>query len=325
MINMVDQSKQSFQNLDEKHKPKTITDIVGQPHLQAYLKTVVETGNLTHLLFYGPPGTGKTSTAVALSHDLLGKNFQGNFQGYNSSSDRGIGFIRREIGGLTITVPVGAAYQIIFLDEADDLTYDAQAALREIMQKHTATAKFIIACNYPEKIIQPIKDRCMCFAFYPLTQDIIVDRLKVICDREHVRYDDGALEAIAEQADGSLRKAIQIIDISRDRSGHIQQSEYQKVEKIREQNIKLLMESILTNDMMECTVQLNGLYKTGNKARDIFTEIIKMIDNDTKLAATVKQAMIDQTGQYEWRISQGANEKLQMRCYLNALCKCVTQ
>lgn len=314
-----------FENWDVKYQPTTIDEIEGQPYIQERLKTIRQRGDVPHLLFYGPPGVGKTSTAIAFAKDLFGSEWRYNFHSFNTSNTRGIDFIRSEIYSLVITVPVDAAYQIIFLDEADNITNEAQAALREIMQKHTATAKFIIACNDITKIIEPIQDRCKVLNFRPLVPSVIVDRLRVICAGEGVRYEEGVLEAIAKAANGSMRTAIHDVNFCYNDENYITVDAVREFRETGEQDMKRLFDRVLASDTSGCAMQLNNLYTHNNNAMSIFAEIIKMIDNDPKLTEAIKQDMIDQTGQYEWRISQKANEKLQMRCYLNSLCKCVKQ
>lgn len=307
-------------NLDEKYRPKTIKEIVGQPHLQTQLENMVQTGKIPHLLFHGQPGVGKTSTTVALAHDLFGKLWQYNLHIYNASDDRGIDFIRTKIKNLVSIVPVGVPYQIIFLDEADELTRDAQTALREIMQKHTDTTKFILSCNCSENIILPIKDRCIALTFNPIAKDVIVEKLKMVCSSERIGYDDGVLEIIAEASGGSLRKAIQSIELYRNKSNYIPQEAFQKfVAPFDDQTVKLLLEKVFSGDISGSEEQLRSLYSDGYRAINIFNGIIKVIDNDPDIEKTIKQDLIDQTGLYEWRISQGSNELLQMRCYLNSL------
>ncbi len=309
-------------NLDEKYRPKTIKEIAGQPHLQMQLENMVQTGKIPHLLFHGQPGVGKTSTAVALANDLFGKVWQYNLHIYNASEDRGINFIRTKIKNLVTIVPVGVPYQIIFLDEADELTREAQTALREIMQKHTDTTKFILSCNCPENIILPIRDRCIALTFNPIAQDVIVERLKTVCASERIGYDNGVLETIAEESGGSLRKAIQSIELYRNKNNYIPKEAFQKfAAPFDDRAVKLLLEDVFAGDISGSEEHLRSLYRDGYRAISIFNEIIKVIDNDPNIEKSVKQDLIDQTGLYEWRISQGSNELLQMRCYLNSLGK----
>lgn len=307
-------------NLDEKYRPETIKEIAGQQHLKTQLENLVQTGKVPHMLFYGQAGVGKTSTAVALAHDLLGKVWQNNLHIYNASDDCGIDLIRTKIKNLVSRGSAGVPYQIIFLDKADELTRGAQTELRELMQKHTDTTKFILSCNYPENIILPIKDRCIILTFNPIAQDVIVEKLKIVCASERIGYDAGVLETIAEASGGSLRKAIQSIERYRNKSNYIPQEAFQKfVAPFDDQTVKLLLESVFAGDISGSEERLRSLYHNGYRAINIFNGILKVIDKDPHIDKAVKQDLIDQTGLYEWRISQGSNELLQMRCYLNSI------
>jgi replication factor C small subunit len=276
--------------------------------------------------FYGPPGVGKTSTAIALGRDLLGKEWKENVHIYNASDSRGIDFIRDNIKTIVRTVPAGAAFQIVFLDEADELTHSAQTALREIMQRHTDTAKFIFSCNCPENIIDPIKDRCAEFKFYRIQPDVITEKLKIVCAKEQIGFEGNALEIIAKNSGGSLRKAIQYLEVYRDSNNYISLDNITTLENFRTQiisqeiqGIEQLLQKAFAGDVEEYEKQLDILFDGGLFAKEMLSMILDSVSNDKNIEIPLKQALINQTGQYEWRISQGANEILQMRCFLNTL------
>ncbi len=142
----------------EKYRPKTLDEVIGQEQIVKRLKSYVKSGNLPHLLFSGPPGVGKTACAISLAREMFGDTWQNNFTELNASDERGIDVVRNNIKNFARTAPLGEArFKIIFLDEADALTSDAQSALRRTMERYTATCRFIISCNYSSKIIEPIQ------------------------------------------------------------------------------------------------------------------------------------------------------------------------
>ena len=307
-------------NWDEKYKPKTRSEILGQPHIRAKIDNWIARGRIPHLMFAGPPGVGKTSTARAIAKDLYGDNWSFNLHEYNASSSRGIDFIRTDIQQLVTTVPVGAAYHIIFLDEADELTKDAQTALREIMMRHPDTAKFIFSCNYPHKIIAPIKDRCAVLRFSYLETDVIIERMRFVCASEGVTYDEEALKLIANRSNGSLRKAIQGIEVYVNVDNYVSFDLVNADKALNDaENTKELLRKAFSNDVEGFETQLFKLHYEGGFCAAELLEAILHEFNLMQIPMDIKQALILQLGEYDWRISQGANELLQMRCFLGTL------
>lgn len=169
----------------EKYRPKRLDDVVGQVEVIKRLKSYVLSRNLPHLLLSGPPGVGKTASAVCIARELFGEAWTNNFTELNASDERGIDVVRNKIKNFARTAPLGEAeFKIIFLDEADALTSDAQSALRRTMEKYTATCRFILSCNYSSKIIEPIQSRCAVYRFKPISSEAIGERIRYIVKAE---------------------------------------------------------------------------------------------------------------------------------------------
>ena len=196
----------------EKYRPKTCDNIVGQDKILNIIMNMINGESFPHLLLHGKSGTGKTSTIMALANLLYGKNIQLMMMRLDASDDRGINTVREEIKGFAEKMnPFKNSTKLIILDEADSMTYDAQFALRRIIETYSDDTRFCIICNYMNKIITPIKARCVNIRFHPIEKNIIIDRLKYICEQEQLIYENANIQEIATIANGDMRKAINIL------------------------------------------------------------------------------------------------------------------
>ncbi|CAI8155810.1 MAG: DNA polymerase III subunit tau [Methanobacteriota archaeon] len=199
----------------ERHRPRTVGDIKGQGNVVKRLASYASMADFPHLLFAGPPGTGKTTAAMALTRDVFGEDFRQNLLEMNASDERKLESIRTKVKQFARTAPYGdAKFKIIFLDEADALTHDAQGALRRIMEQYAETCRFILSCNYSSKIIEPIQSRCAVFRFRPLADAEVLDQVKHVAKSEKVKLDDEAAEALVRISQGDLRKAITALQVA---------------------------------------------------------------------------------------------------------------
>tara|TARA_Y100000591_G_scaffold172787_1_gene149190 strand:+ start:1838 stop:2815 length:978 start_codon:yes stop_codon:yes gene_type:complete len=196
----------------EKYRPKNFDEIIGQEKNINILKNLLKNKSLPHLLFHGNSGVGKTSTINAISEYLYGKNKVFMVMRLDASDDRGINSVREEIKGFAEKMTISnKGVKLIILDEADSMTFDAQFALRRIIEKYSDNTRFCLICNYENKIIKPIKSRCVDIRFYPIDREIIIDKLKDICNKENIKYTKNGIETIAKLSNGDMRKAINIL------------------------------------------------------------------------------------------------------------------
>ncbi|MFQ3344193.1 MAG: replication factor C small subunit [Candidatus Poseidoniales archaeon] len=199
----------------ERYRPKTVSDIKGQEAVVARLQAYANNKSFPHLLFAGPPGTGKTTAALALTRDVFGTEFRRNILEMNASDERKLESIRTKVKQFARTAPSpGTTFKVIFLDEADALTPDAQGALRRIMEQNSGTCRFILSCNYSSKVIEPIQSRCAVFRFRPLEKEQILERISIVAINENIKIEDEAAEAIAQVSLGDLRKAITSLQVA---------------------------------------------------------------------------------------------------------------
>ena len=199
----------------ERHRPKTVKDIRGQSSVVQRLISYAGVADFPHLLFAGPPGTGKTTAAMALTRDIFGEEFRNNLLEMNASDERKLESIRTKVKQFARTAPYGdAKFKIIFLDEADALTHDAQGALRRIMEQYAQTCRFILSCNYSSKIIEPIQSRCAVFRFRPLADAEVLNQVKSVAEIENIKLDEEAAEALVRISQGDMRKAITALQVA---------------------------------------------------------------------------------------------------------------
>ncbi len=302
----------------EKYRPKTLDEIVGQEEVVKRLKNYVKQKNIPHLLFAGPPGTGKTATAIALTRDLFGEFWRDNFIELNASDERGIDVVRHKIKEFARTAPIGGApFKIIFLDEADALTPDAQAALRRTMEMYSKTCRFILSCNYISRIIEPIQSRCTVFKFKPIPPEVMKKRLKEIAESENVEITEDALDALVYISNGDFRKAINALQGTA-ALGEVVTAEavYQITATARPEEMKELIETALNGRFLEARKILDRMMvEYGMSGEDIVSQLFREIIA-SKLDEKIKVMLIDKLGEIDFRLTEGAHDRIQLDAYL---------
>jgi replication factor C subunit 3/5 len=207
-----DSNKNEYLPWIEKYRPKNINDIISHDQNIQTIKQLILNSSLPHLLFYGCPGTGKTSTIMAVAKEIYGNNIKLMVMKLDASDDRGINSVRDDIKGFAEkTNMFQKGVKLIILDEADAMTFDAQFALRRIIEKYSESVRFCLICNYENKIISAIRSRCANFRFNNIDNKYIINKLKEIILLEKLDIDENAIEVIATLAKGDLRKAINLL------------------------------------------------------------------------------------------------------------------
>ena len=302
----------------EKYRPRTLDEVVGQKHVSERLKAYVASKNMPHLMFTGPAGTGKTTCSLALAREMFGDEWKGNFIELNASDERGIDVVRGKIKEFARTSPLGGAeFKIIFMDEADALTSDAQAALRRTMEKYSGICRFILSCNYSSKIIDPIQSRCAVFRFKPLTSEDVSGFLMSIVEKEKIDIDDDAVKGLVMVARGDMRRAVNSLQVAASLGRKIDLDLiYQTTGMANPEEVKKILETALTGDFIRARDMLEKtMIEFGLSGQDIIKQIHSAYF-DLSLTDMEKVRLIDKTGEIEFRIVEGSNEKIQLEALL---------
>ena len=194
--------------LVEKYRPIKLENYVGNETIKKSISKYLDQNDIQNLIFYGPAGTGKTTLAK-----LIVKNLDCDYIYINASDERGIETIRDKVSSFA-SVASFKPLKVVILDEADFLTIQAQASLRNIIETFSRTTRFIMTCNFVERIIDPLQSRCQVLKIVPPTKKDIAKHLNWILQQEMIMHDVNDLAPLVNQYYPDLRKCINIIQLS---------------------------------------------------------------------------------------------------------------
>lgn len=302
----------------EKYRPTEFLEVVGQDNITKRIESLTNSMNIPHLLFAGPAGTGKSTLALIIVKKLFKDAWKDNYLELNASDERGINTVREKVKNFARTKSIGKVpFKVIFLDEADALTPEAQQALRRTMENYSSNCRFILSCNYSSKVIDPIQSRCAIFRFKLLEKKDIEKRLKTIAEKENLTTTPEAMEVIYEGSEGDCRRAINILQATASISPSITAELVSTIiSNAKPKDIKIVLDYALAGDFQNAREKLlDVMLKESISGQDVIKAIQKEVWG-LPIEPEIKVKLTEKTGEAEFRIVEGSDPFIQLQALL---------
>jgi len=307
----------------EKYRPQTLDQVINQKEIVNGLKNLSKNpSEMPHLLFSGPAGVGKTTTALCIAREVLGEDWKKDTLELNASDERGIKMVRERVKEFAavmrlVTGKDQKPFRIIILDEADEMTSEAQTALRRIIEDSSKTTRFIIICNYLSQIIEPIQSRCVVFRFTRLTKDNVVQYLESICENEGVKYDQKALSQIYDSTVGDLRHSINILQAAAGSGGVTTANVNVAIGISGKSKVAEILKLALSGKFNDARSRLLELTQVYGMSESDFLRYANQEAYELKLDHPDEFAKL--IAEYDYRLTAGAHPDIQLTALLAQL------
>jgi len=306
----------------EKYRPKKMTELVNQKDVVGSINSMLKNqSELPHLLFSGSAGVGKTTAALCLSSEILREHWRTYTLELNASDERGINMVRERVkkfsrfAGLDTEIP----FKIIILDEADEMTSDAQTALRRIIEDTSKICRFVLIANNLSKIIAPIQSRCVVFKFTRISDNEIISQLKFIAKQEKIKTDEKGLQTICDYTNGDLRHAINILQAVAS-SGDVTESIVKSVVGLtKTKDVQDVLKLALDGKISDSRDKMIELIKVYGMSESDFLKYINQAAFNSK--TNNLEGMLQAIAKYDYRILVGSNPEIQLSALLAELAK----
>jgi len=291
--------------LIEKYRPSRLEDLKNQDDIKNILKDMVKNRNIPHMIFYGGAGTGKTSTAIAVCKQLYKSTYNDNVLELNASDERGIRVVREKIKTFA-QKSADDDFKIIILDEADAMTTDSQFALRRIIEKYSINTRFVLICNYINKIISPLLSRCSVFRFKTMEYSNITNILNDIMEKENIIIDKKLSSRLIKD---DLRKSI---------------NNLQKLIFLNRKNIKdnkIDINKIIYDENLNTIEYTNHLINEGYSFEELYILLKKEILYNTDISDEDKSKIFMELCKSYDKIINGSSELININHIINIINK----
>ena len=306
----------------EKYRPHKIADLIDQKEIVGSIQSLLKNqSEMPHLLFSGSAGVGKTTMALCLSHEILGEHWKDSTLELNASDERGINMVRNRVktfsrfAGLDSEIP----FKIIILDEADEMTADAQTALRRIIEDTAKFCRFILIANNVSKIIAPIQSRCAVFKFSTIPEKDMISHLKEIAKKEKTKADEKGLAAIYEYSEGDLRHAINLLQATASLGAITEANVKASAGLTKIKDVDDVLKLALAGKISDARNKMIELIKVYGMSESDFLKYINSAVYKTKNKNL--SDIVQTIAKYDFRILSGANPEIQLSALLAELTK----
>lgn len=312
----------------EKYRPMKLDQVVDLKEIVDSLKAFMRNPKtMPHLLLAGIPGTGKTTIALCIARELFGQNWKTFTLELNASDERGIDTVRERVKDFSRYSRAAfgnVPFALIILDESDQMTGPAQTALRRIMETSSRTSRFILICNQSGKIIEPIQSRCAIFRFSKLDRKAMVEHLGYIAKQENVTLVPEAAERIVDYAEGDLRHAINALQTAAAYKDKLvdERTISQVIGEASPMQVQIVIRKALYGDFVEARKMMYDLIGSyGFSGAEIVRQMQRELFKMSSLTTEQKAELSNIIGEYDYRLTQGANSDIQLSALLAQFAK----
>jgi replication factor C small subunit len=306
----------------EKYRPEKISSIINQKEVIGSLKSLLKnTSEMPHLMFSGSAGVGKTTTAICLAREILGDHWKDHTLELNASDERGINMVRDRVkkfarfSGLGTKIP----FKIIILDEADEMTSDAQTALRRIIEDTARYCRFILIANNISKIIEPLQSRCAVFKFTRISEDEIISHLEEICKKEKIKFEQKGLKIIYDYSEGDMRHSINILQATAS-LGVVSESNVKSSAGLSKvSDVGDILKLAIAGKLSEARNKMIEIIKVYGMSESDFLKYLN--EESYKIKTTKIDEILESIAKYDYRLIVGANPEIQLSALLAELGK----
>jgi len=303
----------------EKYRPKKLSEIVNQKEIIGSLNALISNPeDMPHLLFSGSAGVGKTTAAMCIARQVLGEYAKEYTLELNASDERGIGMVREKVKKFSRFAGMAdAPFKLIILDEADEMTNDAQTALRRIIEDTARYCRFILIANNISKIIEPIQSRCASFKFTTIPEEDVIERLAEICKKEKIKSDKSGLREVYEYSEGDLRHAINLLQATASIGEITEEKVKASAGLTKTTDVNQVLKMALDGKIFDAREKMIELIKVYGMSESDF---LKYLNSAVfKIKHEKLREILEVIAKYDYRILVGANPEIQLSALLAEL------